>query len=183
MSLPSPPLPAKLVIGMFMKDKKLSLPVAEKLEEQYGEIDIVSRWLPFDLTTYYEAEMGTGLYRRMFSFKKPIAQDALPDVKHAAYDLEDAHAINGKRQINIDPGYLLPERFVLATGKNFSHRVYIGRNIYADLTLVYLRGAYRTLPWTYPDYAREDMVAFLDLVRKRHLFDRNRNASHTGPIT
>ena len=73
--------------------------------------------------------------------------------------------------MNLDPGYLLYERFVLATGKNFSHRIYIGRGIYADLTLVYQKGAYRSLPWTYPDYAADTMRAFLTTVREHYAAD------------
>ena len=76
--------------------------------------------------------------------------------------------------INIDPGYLLMERFVLATGKNYSHRIYIGQNIYADLTLTYEKGHFKTLPWTYPDYAGEPIQSFLNKVRKRYAVDIKR---------
>ena len=74
-------------------------------------------------------------------------------------------------RVNIDPGYLLFERFVLATGKNYSHRIYIGEGIYADLTLIYQQGAYRPLPWTYPDYSEKAMGQFLMLVRKKYRLD------------
>ena len=67
--------------------------------------------------------------------------------------------------------YLLYERFVLATGKNYSHRIYIGDGIYADLTLIFQKGAYQSLPWTYPDYQDEGMKAFLALVRQKYSID------------
>ena len=73
--------------------------------------------------------------------------------------------------VNIDPGYLLHERFVLATGKNYSHRIHIGKGIYADLTLIFARGRYEPLPWTYPDYASENMLTFLKQVRKKYGVD------------
>jgi hypothetical protein len=73
--------------------------------------------------------------------------------------------------VNIDPGYLLPERLVLATGKNFTHRIYIGQGIYADLTLIFQKGAFRTLPWTYPDYADRCLIDFLTLVRNKYMLD------------
>ena len=75
---------------------------------------------------------------------------------------------DGKRSVNIDPGYLLYERFVLATGKNYSHRIYVGQGIYADLTLIFQKGAYRPLPWTYPDYADAPMADFLMEVRHKY---------------
>jgi hypothetical protein len=85
--------------------------------------------------------------------------------------MEQARSAGGRRTANIDPGYLLLERLVLATGKNYSHRIYIGRGIYADLTLIYRDGAYRALPWTYPDYAGEPLRRFLTAVRRKYAFD------------
>jgi hypothetical protein len=77
--------------------------------------------------------------------------------------------------VNIDPGYLLFERFVLASGKNFSHRIYIGRQIYADLTLVFRKGAFETLPWTYPDYADCPIRGFLERARKKYAVNLKTN--------
>ena len=79
---------------------------------------------------------------------------------------------NGNRKVNIDPGYLLSSRFILATGKDYSHRIYIGRKIYADLTLMYTKQkGFVTLDWTYPDYASEQMIDFLSKVRDKYLLD------------
>jgi hypothetical protein len=85
--------------------------------------------------------------------------------------LETRYASSDRRRINIDPGYLLHERFVLASGKNFSHRIYIGHRIYADLTLIYQRGAFEKLPWTYPDYADRPILSFLEQVRNKYSID------------
>ena len=75
----------------------------------------------------------------------------------------------------MDPGYMLPERFVLASGKNFSHRIYIGLGIYADLTLIYQKGSFHKLPWTYPDYAAEAMLKFLDQVRRKYVLEMSKD--------
>jgi len=171
MSRPAPPCPAKLVIGMFMRDTDLLVPVTGMLEDQFGPVDITSRWLPFDCTAYYEPEMGTGLRRRMLAFKDLVNQEDLPRIKRFTNSVEENHLAGESRRINIDPGYMLMERFVLATGKNFSHRIYIGQGIYADLTLIFENRTFRALPWTYPDYAREDMLDFLHKVRGKYLFD------------
>ena len=76
--------------------------------------------------------------------------------------------------VNLDPGYLLRERFVLATGKNYSHRIYIGQGIYADLTLIYTKGRFIKLPWTYPDYAQQNMLNYLERVRNKYVIDLKR---------
>jgi len=172
MSKPKPPKPAKLVIGLFTKDKSLLSPVADALTERFGQIDIVSNWLPFDYTVYYESEMGGPLFRRMMSFSNLIEQEYLADVKSITNEIEINLSDNGNRRVNIDPGYMLPERFVLATGKNYTHRIYIGKNIYADLTLIYQKGAFQILPWTYPDYASPVMLSYLEKVRKKYMNDR-----------
>jgi hypothetical protein len=142
--------------------------VCGRLENLFGPVDLVSSWLPFDFTDYYEKEMGRPLYRRLLAFKHLIDQEQLPDIKHQTNAIESDLAREGRREVNIDPGYLLYERFVLATGKNYSHRIYVGQGIYADLTLIFQKGAYRPLPWTYPDYADAPMADFLMEVRHKY---------------
>ena len=171
MSAPQPPQPAKLVISLLMGETALADPVVEALEARFGAVDMLSPWLPFGYTRYYEKEMGTGLRRRMVVFQELVAQKALVAVKCFTNTLEDAYRLGDRRRINIDPGYLLQERFVLATGKNFSHRIYLDKGIYADLTLVHKRGGYQAQPWTYPDYASPEMLAFLTRVRDKYRMD------------
>jgi hypothetical protein len=171
MSQSQTPKPAKLVIGFFLKEKNLVVPVVKALVDKFGPVDIVSPWFPFNFTTYYEAEMGAPLFRRMLAFETMIKQSALSDIKLTTNDLELEYSKNSKRMINLDPGYMLRERFVLATGKNYSHRIYIGKRIYADLTLIYTKGRFRKLPWTYPDYAEQNMLTYLERVRNKYVID------------
>lgn len=168
MSHPQPPKPAKLVIGLILKDVSVLGPVAEALEQRFGIPDMVSPWLPFDFTDYYLREMGAPLRRRMFSFRALIGQDTLPEVKLETNRIEDRFCIDGQRRVNIDPGILTFERFVLATGKNYTHRIYLGRGIFADLTLLFSGGGFQPLPWTYPDYAQTPLRSFLEEVRRRY---------------
>ena len=171
MSLPQEPKPGKLVIGILMKDRALFEPLAVELASLYGSPDMISAWMPFDYTAYYEPEMGFPLYRRLLTFERLIDQLELAAIKLATNRLEQSYSQNHRRRVNIDPGYLLYERFVLASGKNFSHRIYIGRCIYADLTLIYRKGAFESLPWTYPDYADQPIRDFLERVRKKYAID------------
>jgi hypothetical protein len=171
MSHPQPPKPAKLLIGLFSQKSELMTPVAVDLMECFGPVDLISPLFPFDFTSYYEKEMGHPLFRRIFVFKSLIEQENLADIKLKTNALEALFMVDDKRQVNIDPGYLLMERLVLATGKNFAHRIYIGKYIYADLTLIYQKNGYQPLPWTYPDYAHESIRHFLLLVRNKYLED------------
>jgi hypothetical protein len=170
MSKPGRPLPAKLVIGCFTKDKDILADVAARLSESFGPPDAISRWLPFEQTDYYNPEMGSPLFRRLMAFRELIRQDALADIKLFTNELEGRFSMHGARLVNIDPGYLLAERFVLATGKNYTHRIYLREGIYADLTLIYRKGRFRPLNWTYPDFAGEEIGGFLGSVRSRYLY-------------
>ena len=171
MSTPKPPDPAKLVISVFMKEQQMFDQIFDGLEQIAGPCDIISKWLDFDFTDYYYKEMGSPLFRRVIAFKPLIEQKMLPEIKLATNELEKRFLSQGNRQVNIDPGYLLSSRFVLATGKEYSHRIYIGKNIYADLTLMYTKNGFKTLEWTYPDYASDAVTGFLEKVRNKYLLD------------
>jgi len=171
MSVPQTPKPAKLVIGVFTKNKKIIEHLALELSSEFGRIDLVSSWMDFNYTNYYEPEMGSPLTRRMFTFKRLIEQAELAEIKIATNQIEQTYTIAGRRQVNVDPGYMLHERFVLASGKNFSHRIYIGLGVYADLALIYQKGGFQKLPWTYPDYADQMMICFLHQVRRKYVLD------------
>jgi len=181
MSIPQPPKPAKLIVGFFLKEKSLAADVARDLSMRLGPVETISPWLKFDFTSYYEKEMGVPLYRRLMVFRKHVQQTRLVAVKHITNELEIKYQRGGGRQVNIDPGYLLPERLVLATGKNFTHRIYIGEGVYADLTLIYQKGAFRTLPWTYPDYADRRLIDFLTLVRNKYMVELKKTKNRSDP--
>jgi len=174
MSLPQPPKLAKLVTGLFLNDKALFDRLASELTSAFGSMDIITSWVPFDYTNYYESEMGSPLFRRLATFQTLVKQGDLAKIKLTTNRFEEKWLRNGRRTVNIDPGYLLHERFVLASGKNCSHRIYIGHGIYADLTLVYQHGDFQKLPWTYPDYADKPIITFLTNVRNKYIVDLKR---------
>jgi len=171
MSRPQPPKPAKLVVGVLLQDRTLVEALVDALQRLFGSTDFISRWMPFNYTRYYEAEMGAPLSRRMLSFGPLIEQASLARVKRMTNAVEKMWMHDGKRRVNLDPGCLLLERFVLATGKNYSHRIYVGEGIYADLTLIFRSGAFQPLPWTYPDYADDGIRSFLLKVRRKYQLD------------
>ncbi|MDA3916142.1 MAG: DUF4416 family protein [Deltaproteobacteria bacterium] len=170
------PDPAKLVVGCIMNNKADIDKLFLLLEDLLGAVDMISPWLGFAYTDYYYKEMGSPLYRKVFVFKPLIAQDELARIKEKTNGIEDEFVTDGNRAVNIDPGYLVSSRFILATGKEYSHRIYIGRKIYADLTLMYSKKkGFQTLEWTYPDYASKTMISFLSKVRNKYLMDLKAN--------
>jgi hypothetical protein len=139
-----------------------------ELTASLGPISYRSGPIPFVETSYYDQELGTPLTREIFGFSRLIEQDALPDIKLWTNSLEQERTVRGRRLYNLDPGLLTYERLVLATGKNFTHRIYLGKSIWADLTLIYQRGKWRILPWTFPDYAGAIVQRHLEQIR--HLY-------------
>ena len=169
MSRPKAPQPVKLIASVLGADIETINRLISKLQEKFGDTDYISDELKFDFTDYYEPEMGTGLKRKLVSFTKLIMPDELPGVKLATNALEDEFTgPDGKRRLNIDPGYIALCHLILATGKAFTHRPYLREGIYADMTLVYRGGRFQTLEWTFPDYGSEDMLNILTMLRERY---------------
>ena len=173
MSRPKEPPGAKLLMGLLFCDFAVQQRALEALSLSFGPLDFLSKPEPFVYTSYYDAELGEGIKRQLVSFLHLVPQDVLPDIKGTTNGIEGDLSFQGKRRINIDPGLLTEERFVLATGKNYTHRIYLGKGIYADLTLVYQGGSYRALPWTYPDYRNPMMLHFLGVLRQKLQFQRS----------
>ncbi len=163
------PKPVKLIMSLISSDDRLLHQAIEILGERYGEVDSISDILPFDFTDYYTAEMGEGLFRRFVTFRPLIPREHLVMIKQETNGIEEQFAVEGRRRINIDPGYLCAEHLILATTKGYTHRPYLGEGIYADLTLIYREGRFRPLEWTYPDYASSPVREILHGVRRRYV--------------
>ncbi|MGD8628779.1 MAG: DUF4416 family protein, partial [bacterium] len=135
------------------------------LIEELGPVDLRSPLLPFDFTDYYAGEMGTGLKRRWIAFSGLRERGYLAQAKHAAVILENRLSSDGRRTVNIDPGYVDDAQVVLSTAKNFAHRIYIGKGYYAEVTMFCMRTGLQALEWTYPDYKGEKGREFFEKVR------------------
>jgi len=169
MGQPRTPEPVKLVMSLILTHEDQLPNVLEDLELCYGQTDYLSSWMTFDLTDYYEPEMGSDLKRRIVAFHRLIAPDALPSIKLQTNHIEQKYAPKARRQVNIDPGYVCRGSMILATTKAYAHRPYLEDGIYADLTLIYRKGSYQSLEWTYPDYRQPEMVAMFNAIRKTYL--------------
>jgi hypothetical protein len=170
MSHPRRAVPVKPLVSIMFAQKELAPGILGNLMNYLGPADLISEWLPFHQTEYYAPEMGPNLGRRLVSFLHLADPGALPAWKVHTNSLESRYALGPRRLVNIDPGYLARERLVLATGKNFSHRCYLNNGIYGDLTLIYEHRQFKTLPWTYPDYASPPFLELLTQMRKKYLW-------------
>jgi len=158
------PLPVKLFCGLVGMEN--SLAEAESLlEQEFGPVEFATHIAPFDFTDYYSDEMGSDLVREWIAFSGLKERAYLALAKHVAVGIEKVLARRGRRAVNIDPGYVDDAQVVLSTGKNFAHRIYIGRGYYAEPALIYVKGRFRRLEWTYPDYQTRIALDFFDKVR------------------
>lgn len=169
MSNPEPADAVKLIASIFSGDDRLLSDALRALSEKYGRTDFISAPAPFQYTDYYEKEFGASLIRRFAAFERLLRPESLPDVKLWTNSLERKLSTEGKRRVNVDPGYLAKAHLILATGKGYAHRPYLRDGIYADLTLVYRDKQFHALPWTYPDYAGEEIIGILTRVREKYV--------------
>jgi len=122
------------------------------LEENFGETLFISPSLLWDYSSYYKDEIGWPLSRQFIFFKNLIDPGLLADIKLKTNEIEDSLSSGGKRSINLDPGCLTLSNVVLASTKNYSHRIYLGKGIYAEVTLIYKDHTYKPYLFTYSDY-------------------------------
>lgn len=142
---------------------------ARALSRRYGPVDVRSELLEFDFTPYYENEMGPGLKRLFVSFEPLLAPERLTDVKLDSNAIEDELAQQAEvaRPINLDPGYVTEANLVLASMKRFAHRIYLRDGVHAEVTLLYRKGDWKPLPWTFPDFAAGTYNRFLSESRNK----------------
>lgn len=171
MSKPQAPDPVKLFLSAIYNDPVPMDKCIKSFMERFGAVDFSSRELPFLSADYYHAEMGKPLKRRYYTFKNLVNPGDMIDIKLFTNSREQKTACEGNRCVNLDPGVVSMINLVLATGKPASHRPYLGRGIYADLALVYERGSFQSLPWTYPDYMDREMIAFMNRIREAYKAD------------
>jgi hypothetical protein len=170
------PSSVKLIVSLLAANSDLFAEAAVGLEQRFGSIDFQSELLPFEHTDYYAAEFGSPLARQIVTFQRLVAPTELPGIKRQTNELEWAIAREGRRRVNIDPGYVSLAKLVLATTKDHAHRLYLGQGIYGEVTLAYQGGRFRPWPWTYPDYGDEGMCALILQIRRRYKAQLRREA-------
>jgi len=167
------PKPVKLIVAILAADQQCVHAAIEVIENKFGNIDFTSDVWPFDKTDYYKDQTGTKILRQFASIERLSDPGKLAKIKHKTNKLEQmlakSLALPLPRPVNLDPGIIEPSKLILATTKNYSHRIYIGKKMYAEVTLVFDKGTWRSLPYTYPDYRQQCYFDFFNKVRTRLL--------------
>jgi hypothetical protein len=158
--------PVKLICGVLHTPKCNLDNLDNILISKFGPIESKSPAFNFNFTDYYASEMGNNLTKQFYSFENLIMPDTLPDIKHATIAIESSFVSNSKRTVNLDPGYLEESKLVLASTKNFSHRIYLRDNIWAEVTMRFATGKFLLHDWTYPDYSQDLAIEYFSMVRE-----------------
>ncbi len=161
-------LPVKLIIGFIFKEEPILKKGETLLKKYYGEVDFESQILEFIHSDYYEEEFGKGLKRKFISFKKLIPPQKLSKIKIAANQIENKLSKGQHRLINIDPGYLDMAKLVLASTKDYYHRIYLDKGIFSEVTLFYRGKTFTPWEWTYPDYRTPEYIAIFNKIRENY---------------
>jgi len=154
-----------LFIGILFSDKSIFNQVVPVLKDKFGNILFQSNTQPWNYSTHYNQELGSPIYRNFIFFDEIIDPSTLADIKLLTNDIEAVYSRDGKRSINLDPGYITLAKVVLASTKNYSHRIYLGKGIYAELALVYRNRQFITMPYTYNDYKDQTYLTMFMNVR------------------
>lgn len=142
----------------------------KKIATQWGPIALTSPSFDHSETTYYAAEMGTGLVKQFLVVDGWYNPALLPKSKLQSNaweeELSQSSDYAESRPLNIDPGYIALTKLVLASCKDRAHRIYLSDGIYAEECLYYLGQRWQARPWTYPDYQRADFQTFFSEARE-----------------
>lgn len=172
----------KLIIGVIYHDQEILRQAMDMLVSEFGEVDLVSEEFSFsgEFSTYYDDELGGEGLRRIYSFKETVSPDRQADIKIRTNEIEALFSEDGKRKINLDPGFINHGRLMLATTKETGFRVPLKDGIYTELTLFYARGGWQKFPWSYRDYQSERVQRFLTKVRSAYLAERRETLAENG---
>ena len=181
----STPAPVKLIVGMLSSRREWLEQAVRRMQQRFGPVDLAGEATEFTFTHYYDRDMGTvevcnpdapgsgspsPLLRQFVAFERLISPEEIVDIKRFTNAVEDEFSSAAQRSpprpVNLDPGYVAEGKLVLASTKDFAHRVYLGGGIYAEVTLLYGQGRWIPQKYTFPDYAAGAYDAFLTAARQ-----------------
>jgi len=168
--------PVQLMAGVIFADADLLPAVERALEQRFSQIDARSTFHPFDVTGYYDDEMGPRLGRVLYAFKELVRPEEIAEIKLATNAVEKYFAYSGRRRVNIDPGYMDFHKLVLASAKFLGQKIHVAKGIYADPTLYYDKG-WKPYPWSFPDFKDGRYSEFLSRLRTAYKAKMRRSAS------
>jgi hypothetical protein len=155
------PTQGRLIVSVIYNSIDGLADCLKQLEKQFGRVQSETLEIECSANRYHE-EMGQQLSRRFFSFEKLVDRETLPEIKATCHKIErglgDQVDDFTFRTVNVDPGVLTPTNLTMASHREYSHRVYLGKGVFAEVTLIHARGRFTQLPWTNPDFCDEEAV-------------------------
>ena len=161
--------PVKLISALTYVKNAPVTDIYKDLEHHFSAIELKSKVYNFSVfTDYYEPEMGKGLFKLFLVFAKLVPPEKIAAIKLATNAIEDKYMHEKRRMINLDPGYISEAKLVLATTKNYTHRIYLNNGIFGDVHLQYKDQSFQVQTWTYPDYKQSEIIQFFNQVRLKY---------------
>ncbi len=161
----------KYIQAFLFTENAVFTEALKQCESIWGETDYCSAEYRFDMTDYYQAELGQSIRRRFVSFAALIDASDLAEIKIQSGLLEGIFARDGRRRINIDPGYMDLDKVILASVKYARQKIYIGQDIYADPVLHFYSGTFRSFDWSFPDFKSDRYYQELAEIRRYYKED------------
>jgi len=161
--------PVKPICGVTFAEGVDLARVIEQVEGVLGTVEDQTSVFRFSFTKYYREEMGGGLRKVFFSFVELIHPGSLAGLKQKTNAIEKSWSVEGKRRVNIDPGYITGAKLVLGSTKDFAHRIYLADGIYGDVQLQFRQNRFLPEEWTYPDYQTGKALEFFQMVREKYV--------------
>lgn len=169
MARPQKTGPGKLTVSIIHSSRDALADALSHLEKRFGRV--LGETIDLSHTPRSECaeEMGQHLLRRFFTFEREVPRESLPEIKAACHKIESQFGDRIQeftfRTVNIDPGILSPDNLVMASYREYNHRVYLGDGVYAEIELVYSRGRFVRLPWTDPEFCQSEVIELLSRTR------------------
>ena len=160
--------------SILYNTKKVSFGDLQNLiKDNFGE-HLIFTHPYFPMKNYYSNEMGAqdDLERFFVFYPKLENRENLIAAKLLSTKLEDESLDNDNRIYNLDIGFISKDQVVLATGKPYSHRMYLGEGVYGELTYRFCGKSYEKLDWTYPDYSHPEVIHKFNWIRQFHFLDK-----------
>jgi hypothetical protein len=150
--------------GILYADAACRNRALDALISKFGPFRHESPAMPWH-SGHYSGELGAPVMRQFVFFRDIVLQDALKGLKKLTRSIEDDLSVEGKRKVNLDPGIVAPARVVLATTKDYAHRIYLGEGIFAEATLTYRKGRFIPAEFAYSDYTHEGILELFGEIR------------------
>jgi hypothetical protein len=165
MGTPRPPDKALLFVAVLYPTEERYHRGRVYLEEKFGDIIMESPPIPWDFSDYYRDEIGEPLFKRLMFFRELVEQGSLATIKLITKEAEIALSSERRRTVNLDPGYLTSAKVVLASTKDYCHRIYLKDGIYGEVTLIFKKGRFVPHVNTYMDYRDDRLLTVLLIAR------------------